>query len=116
MVQRAATNYIGALAIRETFGGRFPGDSDEYRAVVRRLGQKRNVDVTKLSERLLMLVDYVTPTPLPHQVCDDPDDDKFITAAIAGKAEYVVTGDKALLRVRLFHRTKIITPNTFLAL
>ena len=58
---------------------------DEYRAVVRRLGQRRDVDVTKLSERLLMLVDYVLPAPLPRQLCDDPDDDKSAPRLRAGR-------------------------------
>ncbi len=87
---------------------------DEYRAVVRRLSQKRSMDVTRLLERLLMLVDYVMVSPLPAQICDDPDDDKFIAAAVAGRVKYIVTGDRALLRVKRFRRTEIVTPSTFL--
>jgi uncharacterized protein len=83
---------------------------EEYRAVVGRLGRKRSVDVTKLSERLLMLVEYVMPMPLPQQVCDDPEDDKFIAAAIAGQAAYIVTGDKALLRVTPFAKLRSYLP------
>jgi len=87
---------------------------DEYRGVVQRLGQKRNVDVRKLLERLLMMVDYVMTSPLPTQVCDDPDDDKFLAAATAGRVKYLVTGDRALLRVGRFRKTEIVTPSTFL--
>lgn len=87
---------------------------NEYRAIVQRLSKKRNVDVTRLLERLLMLVDYVMVSPLPIQVCDDPDDDKFIAAAVAGRAKYLVTGDRALLRVKRFRRMEIITPSAFL--
>ena len=33
---------------------------------------------------------------LPHPVCVDPDDDKFIECAVAGNAELIISGDKHL--------------------
>ena len=45
----------------------------------------------------------------------DPDDDKFLTAAIGGKAQYVVTGDKTgLLQLEEYQGVRIITAKTFL--
>ena len=41
---------------------------------------------------------------------DDPDDDKFIECAVALKADFVVTGDKALLAVEDYMGIKITTP------
>jgi len=86
---------------------------DEYRAVVRRLQKKSNVDVVRLVERLLMLVKYVMPPTLPQQICKDPDDDKFIAAAISGRVPYIVTGDKALLDVGRVRKIQIVTPSAF---
>ena len=106
LLERWLAGSVSVLASQEII--------DEYRAVVRRLSQKRSMDVTRLLERLLMLVDYVMVSPLPTQVCDDPDDDKFIAAAVAGRVKYIVTGDRALLRVKRFLRTEIVTPSTFL--
>ena len=56
----------------------------------------------------------VMVSPLPAQTCDDPDDDKFIAVAVAGRVKYIVTGDRALLRVKRFRRAEIVTPSTFL--
>ena len=47
----------------------------------------------------------------------DPDDDKFLAAAIDGKAHYVVTGDKAgLLQLGEHRGIHITTARTFLRL
>ena len=46
----------------------------------------------------------------------DPDDDKFIECAAALKADYIITGDKALLRVSNYKKIKIVTPKQFLDL
>ena len=40
----------------------------------------------------------------------DPADDKFLAAAVDGKARYVVTGDKDLLELKSYRRVRIITP------
>ncbi len=43
----------------------------------------------------------------------DPADDKFLAAAVEGKAEYVVTGDKDLLVLKAYRRVEIVTPGRF---
>jgi len=54
---------------------------------------------------------------VPVKASPDPDDDKFLTAAIGGKAQYVVTGDKAdLLQLEEYQGVRIITARTFLRL
>jgi hypothetical protein len=42
----------------------------------------------------------VEPVSLAGTVCKDPDDDKFLEAAIAADADYIVSGDAALLRLK----------------
>jgi putative PIN family toxin of toxin-antitoxin system len=44
----------------------------------------------------------------------DPEDDKFLAAAVEGKAAYVVTGDKDLLSLKHYRGARIITPTAFL--
>lgn len=44
----------------------------------------------------------------------DPDDDKFLSAALDAEAEYVVTGDKDLLDVRNYRGVRVVTPAAFL--
>ena len=88
---------------------------DEYIEVLRRLG----LDSTPELEELLKLfatgfhIVFTTRTPEIHVVAD-PDDDKFIACALALKAGCVVSGDKALVDVRLYQGIRIVTPREFL--
>ena len=41
---------------------------------------------------------------------EDPDDNKFLEAAVEGKADYIVSGDKDLRRLNIFMGIKIISP------
>ena len=47
-------------------------------------------------------------------VQDDPDDDKFLALAIAGGAEYIISGDKHLLRIGVYQNIQIMIPANFL--
>ena len=49
-------------------------------------------------------------------VKDDPDDNKFITAAVEGKANYIVSGDTHLLDLKEYQIIKIVSPNEFLTI
>lgn len=53
---------------------------------------------------------------LPHQVCEDRTDDKFLAAAQLGRADYLVSNDKHLRRVGSFKGAKILPPERFLDL
>ncbi|MEQ1775993.1 MAG: putative toxin-antitoxin system toxin component, PIN family [Burkholderiales bacterium] len=46
--------------------------------------------------------------------CRDPLDVPFLQLAIAGRAEYLVTGDRDILAVTLGARCKIVTPEQFM--
>jgi predicted nucleic acid-binding protein len=47
-------------------------------------------------------------------VTDDPSDNKFIEAAMAGKAKLIVSGDNHLLELKSFKDISIITAKEFL--
>ena len=55
----------------------------------------------------------VPDIPLPEPICQDPDDDEFIACAIAGQADYLVSGDKHLLTLKQHEGIQIITPQEF---
>lgn len=48
-------------------------------------------------------------------LCRDPRDDKFLALALAGKANFLLTGDADLLALHPFHDTAILTPANYLA-
>lgn len=46
--------------------------------------------------------------------CRDPDDDKLLETALMGEADCLVTGDRDLLEMSLFHDIPILAPEAFL--
>ncbi len=58
----------------------------------------------------------LTPLFRVRAVADDPDDDKFVSLALAGKAQYIVSGDDHLLRIGQVQGVTILKPTAFLRL
>jgi putative PIN family toxin of toxin-antitoxin system len=58
-------------------------------------------------------VDIVHPSEIPAGACRDSDDDNVLACAVKAAAEYLVTGDKDLLRMKTFKGIRIITPRDF---
>lgn len=56
----------------------------------------------------------VAPKRKINVVKEDSDDNKFAEVALEGKADYIVTQDKHLLRIKEFEDINIITPEEFL--
>ena len=52
----------------------------------------------------------VDPIVAINVVKDDPEDDKFVEAAVCGKADCIVSQDKHLLRLREYNKIKILKP------
>lgn len=50
-----------------------------------------------------------TPSSRFKIIKEDPDDDVVLNTAYAGKAQYIVTGDRHLLALKEFKRIKIVT-------
>jgi len=49
------------------------------------------------------------------RICRDPDDDFILETAVAGRADYIVSGDADLLIQRKFRKVRIVNPRKFLA-
>ena len=49
-------------------------------------------------------------------VKEDPDDDKYVAAALLGRAAFIVSGDHHLLDLKEFHGVRIVKPRQFLDL
>lgn len=47
-------------------------------------------------------------------IAPDPDDNPLLATALAGKADYLVTGDKAVLGLKRLESVRILTARTFL--
>ena len=53
------------------------------------------------------------PTPINADACNDKDDLKFLACALAGNADCVVSGDRALLRASGYEGIEVMTPRQF---
>lgn len=89
---------------------------DEYIEVLRRLGLQ---DERELGELLGLFargfhVVFTARTPELHVVEDDPDDNKFIECAVALKADFIISGDKALTAIQDYMGIKIVNPKEFI--
>jgi putative PIN family toxin of toxin-antitoxin system len=75
---------------------------------------RRDLDRESWLEALLMLAEIVPGELELEGVCEDSDDDKFIAAALEGRAAFVVTGDRKLLVVSRYESIHIVGPRAFL--
>ncbi|MBI2430867.1 MAG: putative toxin-antitoxin system toxin component, PIN family [Candidatus Levybacteria bacterium] len=55
----------------------------------------------------------VNPTKIIH-VVEDEDDNRVLEAAVSANADYIVTGDSDLLRLKVFRKIVIITSDQFI--
>jgi putative PIN family toxin of toxin-antitoxin system len=81
---------------------------DELRAA------RPGVDPHPFLRLVLAAAVIVDAGKLQERVCSDPDDDKFIACALAGAADFLVSGDKALLAVSGHRGLRVLTPRRFL--
>jgi putative PIN family toxin of toxin-antitoxin system len=78
--------------------------------------KRRSPVLSSIVELIELYSEMVEPVSLAGAVCSDPDDDKFLEGAIAANADYVVSGDAALLSLKNHHRIQIVRPAQFLKL
>lgn len=85
----------------------------EYQTILKRFAGRHEIDVDDVMQSIAEKALWCAPMKLSEAVCSDPDDDKFIAAAIGGNAKYVVSGDKALLTVGSYGGVEIVTVKRF---
>lgn len=74
----------------------------------------RGVDAQLWFEDLVVLADLVPGAQRLTGICQDPDDDKRVAAALEGRATCVVTGDRAFLDLGEHAGVEILSPRAFL--
>lgn len=84
--------------LRTVLSKKFGFNADECREVI-----------TLLRSRCIL----VQPTPLNGPCCSDPVDDPIIGTAVAGNCDCLVTGDKALQKLKAYDRVVIVFPGDF---
>lgn len=85
----------------------------EYQEVAERLAKKYKLKYAEILDWIIVHSEMVSDTALAEPVCADPDDDKFIAAALTSNAKIICSGDKHLLDVNGFRKIEILKPKPF---
>ena len=89
---------------------------DEFIEVARRPKFKKYFTLTDLEDLLFQITDqaeFIEVTSVV-EICRDSKDDFLLALAKDGKATHLITGDKDLLDLKNFDRTKIVTMTEYL--
>ncbi len=89
---------------------------DEYIEVLRRLELQNEKEIDELLGLFAhgFHIVFTAKTPELHIVEADPDDNMFIECAVALKARFVITGDKALKAIKDYMNIRIVSPKELL--
>jgi putative PIN family toxin of toxin-antitoxin system len=71
-------------------------------------------DVAIIREKLKSVAEIVNPDMVLHVIKDDPDDNRVLECAVEGSADYIVTGDRHLLKLGSYEAIGIVTVRQFL--
>ena len=64
--------------------------------------------------KVLSTSEMVTPETNLEVIEDDPDDDKILECAVAGNADYIISGDSHLLDIGEYRDIRVLNPDQFL--
>ncbi len=85
------------------------------RGKIARYMPRGSTRIERFLRRLSETAAIVLRTEVLSVFPSDPADDRFVEAAVASSAEFIVTGDRHLLGLREYEGTRIVTPIEFLA-
>lgn len=91
-----------------------PDTIEEFREVARR--PKFQFPPTKIAtftERILEVSELVIPERHFDAIADDPDDNLFLDVAVAGQADYIISGDRHLKELKRFKDIRILSTRNF---
>lgn len=71
-------------------------------------------DAATVLDRIAGIAQVVHPEKTLHVIREDPDDDRVLECAVSGKADYIVTGDRHLLRLAEYRGIRIVRVREFL--
>ena len=89
---------------------------DEFAGVLRDKFGWPPSDIADAQQEIRSFVHLVAPVETLTVVLADPDDDRILECAASAQSDYLVTGDKHLLRLGSYRGTQIVKAADFLAL
>lgn len=87
----------------------------EYQRVAEELSKQfPSVEIDQILELLVIHAEIVNIDGFEVTVCEDPDDNMFISCALASKSKIIVSGDKHLLKISGYQEIEVFKPRFFL--
>lgn len=83
---------------------------------LRKMYQDAGLRHENLIEAVLKVVKFVKVTEKVNVGVEHPADDKFIECALAASADYIVRGDKHLLKIGEYKKTRVLSVSEFLVI
>lgn len=76
--------------------------------------KNKNLEMRRTLEKVVSISTIIEPQERHVIIKDDPEDDKFLDCAVAGKADFIVSQNYHLLNLKEFKGIKIVKPKEFL--
>ena len=108
LVERKQVALILSPEIIEEFVKVLNYDDLQQKVKNKKLTMKRTVD------KVIALSTLVYPAEKIRYINEDPDDNKFLECAKAGKVDFIVSRDNHLLKLKVFDGIQILSPSEFL--
>jgi putative PIN family toxin of toxin-antitoxin system len=89
------------------------GILDELLTVLSTKFSRDKEEISRVAVFLSEMAEWVEPSERFKVLADDPDN-RILECAVSGNADVIVTGDKELLRLRGYGKTKIISLKEYL--
>jgi putative PIN family toxin of toxin-antitoxin system len=89
------------------------GILDELLTVLSTKFSRDKEEISRVAVILSEMAEWVEPSERIKVLNDDPDN-RVLECAVSGTADVIVTGDKELLRLRGYEKTKIISLKEYL--
>lgn len=87
---------------------------EEYARILKRDFKQEDRQIEEKVKGILLFSKIVKPSTRINAVKEDPDDNKILETAIEVKADYIISGDKHLLKIKEFEGIKIVKAKEFL--
>jgi len=87
---------------------------EEYQRVGKALAKQfPGVNLQPIVDLVTTNAEIFPSQVLPESVCEDPEDDKFIACALAGRCKVIISGDRHLLKASGFGEIRVMSPRQF---
>ncbi len=89
---------------------------EEFQKILKRDFDYSDKEIANIMEKVLQFITLVNPCIKLNVVKEDADDNKIIECALEGKADYIISYDRHLLKLKEYKDIKIISPEEAVSL